>query len=176
MEDQVKNGSISWIGIYFDLFFLDVNKYKLNIIIYVPDSLMLRGPFIFQRVSCTAAACCFIYHYKERCFPGEDRLNREAQSDKSLFDFHHSLNHNAQPIGDKTPFLRPIRWWESVVGVAWLTSGPIHIFHFTHFGHLVTCHLKLVHFLFSWSQSSSEKKVWGDRLCQEFSYNGEKRW
>ena len=88
--------------------------------------------------------CCFIYHYKERCFPGEAELNREAQNDKSLFGFHLSLTQVSGPMGRLATNGRPIRGRYRRGGVAQISSGPIHNFHCSRLGHLG---FPLLHFL-----------------------------
>ena len=90
--------------------------------------------------------CCFIYHYKERCFPGEAELNREAQSDKSLFGFHLSLTQVSGPMKRLATNGRPTGSRYGKGGVAYISSGPIHNFHCSRLGHLG---FPLLHFLAS---------------------------
>lgn len=102
---------------------------------------ILHGPVHFLK---SFMHCCFIYHYKERCFPGEAVLNREAQNDKSLFGFHLSLTQACGPIRRQAAIGRPIRGHDDRGGVAQISSGPIHNFHCSRLGHLG---FPLVHFL-----------------------------
>ena len=103
--------------------------------------IFLHGPLHFLK---SFMHCCFIYHYKERCFPGEAILNREAQNDKSLFGFHLSLTKVSEPIRRVAAIGRPIRGHHDRGGVAQISSGPIHNFHCSRLEHLG---FPLLHFL-----------------------------
>ena len=58
-----------WLMWYiFQILYLHLPKISRNVWINV------EGPIHFLK---SFMHCCFIYHYKERCFPGEGGLNRE---------------------------------------------------------------------------------------------------
>ena len=59
---------IDWCDVYFQILHLHLPKISRNVWINV------EGPIHFLK---SFMHCCFIYHYKERCFPGEGGLNRE---------------------------------------------------------------------------------------------------